>query len=173
MSDHNPTILELTPPPREPALASVIALLRDKYDGQFRARTGEGAASHTPGGSIVLGDVEVTVSLDLPNVELDSRAWEAAWDVLRGRARRKGRKALTRLCVDVAAAAGAEGFRLRFGASSSSLPTVDTLVRALTSVDGNPGLILGISATSAAWPKVKDYYASWTEIRGYQVVSFP
>ncbi|MBJ2157999.1 hypothetical protein [Variovorax sp. IB41] len=181
MDDHWPTVLELAPP-AVPWAGSAAAIV-----GTLQARSA--ATPETEAGLVASGPLRTSGALEIAGktvgfkfraatnagplaVHFDSGAYAAAFDVMRLRARRKGLDALMRLCVELASAGRAEGFRLRFDAASAEPVGIQALVSGLTSVDGEPGLIAGLSASSAHWPTVRSFWPGWLDMDGYQVKEF-
>lgn len=186
MSGHWPTVLELAPPSiaQEAAVAGLLATLQGRYASTLRNPAGPGGAS-TLGrsGSISLGDANVWLELQAGDgsagsasatlaIRLDSKAFEAACDVVRQRVHPRGLGLLIRLCVDVAAAAHADGFRLRFDNGAAGAPAAGDWVASLGSNRADPGLMIGIAEASAHWPTVGPYWSGWIAVQDYQVKEF-
>jgi hypothetical protein len=183
MSEHTPTILELTPSPHAPQIVAskVIDLMERKYIGKMKIIGGRPPDDVPLAiGSIVLGSYEVFLDIQfVPNIqdtciaiELSSKAYEGAYDVFRRRVLRGGRRALIDFCIAVAGVVAAEGFRLRFHEGPVRRLAVEDIVRGLTLVDSRAGLINGIAMSSTALSSVRRRYPNWIESKGYAVLAF-
>jgi hypothetical protein len=181
VTGHTPTILELTPAAAGTAINALLALLRRSY--RIAALRGSQLRTH-PGrlvGSISLGNHRVTLTAQArPDsedgsrehviVDIDSGAYEAAYDLFRERANPHARQALVEFCVEVAAALQVEGFQLRFAGEERPPLSVNRLVEAITSTN-NCGLVCGLATSSEASTRVRGYWFSAVqEIAGYLIV---
>ena len=82
----------------------------------------------------------------------------------------RGKQALVDFCIEVAAALKAEGFRLRFVADEPEPLSVERLAVAMTT-SGSCGLVSGLTASSAAIDRVREYwFGKLKEILGYLVL---
>lgn len=187
MSGHTPMLLELTPSRSRPddAIARLFQLLEnDDYLGRFRRGSRREAGDRSlDGGPIVLDAAEVFIEVSfLPDPEggggvcaaiaLDSKAYEMAFDVLRGRSIPEGKRALVEFCAEVAAACDAEGFRLRHQDGPPRALSLSDLLRELGTVNGNLGTICGLSTRAPGWPSVRPRWPRWKMRRGYAMQIF-
>jgi len=183
MAGYSPTVLELTPSDRRGSIPSVLEMLHRNYNADLRLSPPDGPRLSSAGGAILLGADQVVISLEVTDcptdptqvhlsVEMDEQAYEAAFDISRLSAREPGKRALIDFCVDFAAAAHVEGFRLRFSTESPSVLTIDELIEALTSVDRAPGLVSGIAESLPLSSTLDSYWPNIIEKAGFLVVEF-
>jgi len=181
MSGYSPIVLEFTSAPLHSTIPALRDLLQNGYHFAIPRATPPPSGSKRLVGSISLGDKRVTFEanaskdpddthLEHLTVELDTLAYDAAYDLLKEQALPRGKQALTELSTDIARATAAEGLRLRFASEEPILLTIDNLAKAMTSTR-DAGLICGISLTSASCPDVRKFWGkSAHEIAGYLVV---
>src|SRR5262245_23049445 len=181
MSDYTPTILELTPAPAGTAVAQLLQLLRRNYHFAWPRGVERRPETGRLVGSISLGDNRVTLeAYTCPDAEdrtreyliidLDSAAYESAYDLEKGRVHPRGKQALVDFCIEVAVTLKVEGFRLRFVADEPDPLSVSKLVEAMTSTD-HCGLVAGLAVTSASLDKIRGFwFRKAKEILGYLVI---
>ena len=168
MTGHNPTILELTPAPTGTAITALLRLLRRSYHiaafrgVQLRTHPGRLAGSVSLGNNRVMLEANACPDLEdgsreYVTIDLDSLAYEAAYDPLRDRVHPRARQALVDFCIEVAATLKVEGFRLRFVADEPQPLSVDKLIKSMTSTD-ECGLVCGIAASSEGSAKIREYW---------------
>ena len=180
MSGYTPTVLELTASPAGTAILALLKLLRSKYHFAWSRGVERNPGGGRIVGAISLGDNRVALeaftrpddndgSQEYVTIDLDSAAYEGAYDLLRDRVHTRGQQALVDFCIEVAAALQVEGFRLRFVADEPVL-SVERLVLAMTST-GSCGLVSGLAASSASSDRVREYwFRRLKEILGYLVL---
>ncbi|HEU4728443.1 MAG TPA: hypothetical protein VFT22_11150 [Kofleriaceae bacterium] len=181
MSGYTPTILELTPVSAGTAGPGLLQLLRRNYHFAWPRGVERQPGGGRIVGAVTLGDNRVTLeaytrpddqdgSKECLIIDLDSAAYEGAYDLLRERAHPRGKQALIDFCIEVAAAVKAEGFRLRFVADDPVSLSVERLVEAMTT-SGGSGLVAGLVASSAFSDRIRGYwFGRLKEILGYLVI---
>jgi hypothetical protein len=181
MSDYTPTILELTPAPAGTTIAELLRLVRRNYHFAWPRGVERQPDTGRLVGSVSLGDNRITLeaharpdfddnSREYLTIDLDSTAYESAYDLLRERVHPRGKQALVDFCIEVAATLKVEGFRLRFVADEPEPLSVDKLVGAMMSTD-DCGLISGLAASSASVDKIRGYwFRKVKEILGYLII---
>jgi hypothetical protein len=180
MSGYTPTILELTPVSTGAAASGLLPLLRRNYQFAWSSDVEREPASRIVG-AVTLGDARVALeaytrphdqdgSKEHLTIDLDSAAYEGAYDLLEQRSHPRGKQALVDFCIEAAAAVKAEGFRLRFVADDPVPLSVERLAEAMSSRGGS-GLLAGILASSAFSDRVRAYWLRrLKEILGYLVI---
>jgi hypothetical protein len=181
MSGHTPTVLELTASAAGTAIPALLKLLRSKYHFAWSRGVERNPGGGRIVGAISLGDNRVALeaftrpedndgSQEYVTIDLDSDAYEGAYDQLRDRVHARGKQALVDFCIEVAAALKVEGFRLRFVADEPVPLSVERLAVAMTS-SGSCGLVAGLATSSAASDRVREYwFRKLKEILGYLVL---
>jgi hypothetical protein len=183
MAGFSSTVLELTPSDRRTSIPSLLDRLQRSYDAQLHRHPSAGARPSSASGTISLGTERIVISVEVGDeptglgrvnvsVELDEQAYETAFDIFEQKARAPGKQLLIDFCVDVAAAARVDGFRLRFSKGPRSKLTVEELAKALTAVDRNPGLVSGIASSLPASSEMKLCWPTVTEKAGFLIVEF-
>jgi len=181
MSDYTPTILELTPAPAGTTITELLRLVRRNYHFAWPRGVERRPDTGRLVGSLSLGDNRVTMeaharpdyedrSREYLTIDLDSTAYESAYDLLREQVHPRGKQALVDFCIEVAASLKVEGFRLRFVADEPDPLSVDKLVAAMTSTD-HCGLVSGLALSSASIDKIRGYwFRKAKEMLGYLVI---
>lgn len=185
MSGHTPIRMLLTTSPlaASDARQALIDMLRRDFRGDMRHRENTATGLLHVWGRLVIGKKDISIEVDFlsdpskagliyPIVLLHSEAYEAAFDLLRGGVRPRGKQALIKFCLAVAASVQAEAFRLEFADDEKVKPlTTENLVKDLTSNKFN-GLVAAIALSSPLLSEVKTCWLLASERNGYLMLDF-